>query len=434
MPRKKRESIPEPATAPPLSHTQERVRVTTSQVAAGLAPGSHDDAVTAVNVSHVPELPAAWLERLLTLTCELPVAEGEDSVVRAVVDALAGILPLAGIGVCFVRAPGARQQLIRRHPLLGNPNISSTPDRLFPGFAHERTVAIAGDSSGSTLHVASDDASILDHGSSIGPLLRKAGMVLRRGLEHARLHAQIKGAEGEVATLNSQMVQAEKLASLGQIAAGMVHELNNPLTSIVAYTDFLTKRWLAKREASEPDELERLRRIGESAHRLLRFTRDLVTYARPSGGKPIPVALHGVIDQAVLFCEHVVLEAKAKIERQYVEGMAPIRALPEQLTQVFVNLITNACHAVSEGGVIRITTELDGESFVRVIVADTGHGIAAQNLTRVFDPFFTTKGEGRGTGLGLSIVKSIVEHHNGQIWAESEAQQGARFILVLPVR
>ena len=434
MARKKRESIPERGTTPPLSHTQERVRVTASEVAAGVAPGAHDDAVTAVNVSHVPEVPAAWLERLLTLTGELPVAEGEEAVVRALVDALAGILPLAGIGICFVRSPGARQLLIRRHPLSGDANLSSTPDRLFPGFAHERTVAIAGDSSGSTLHVASDDPSILDHGSPVGPLLRKAGIVLRRALEHARLHAQIQGAQGEVATLNSQMVQAEKLASLGQLAAGMVHELNNPLTSIVAYTDFLTKRWQAKREASEPDELERLRRIGESAHRLLRFTRDLVSYARPSGGKPIPVALHGVIDQAVIFCEHVVLEAQAKVERRYADGMAPIRALPEQLTQVFVNLITNACHAVREGGTILITTELDGDAFVRVIVSDTGHGIASQNLTRVFDPFFTTKGEGRGTGLGLSIVKSIVEHHNGQIWAESEGDQGSRFIVVLPVR
>jgi len=237
-----------------------------------------------------------------------------------------------------------------------------------------------------------------------------------------------------VTTLNAQIVQAEKLASLGQIAAGMVHELNNPLTSIVAYTDYLTKRWLAKREQSDPDEVERLRRIGESAHRLLRFTRDLVTYARPAGEIPVPVVVHSVIEQALVFCEHLIGESITRVERRFGDHILPVRGLPEQLTQVFVNLVTNACHAMPEGGVLTIVTELvDGESAVRVVISDTGCGILRDDQARIFTPFFTTKKDGKGTGLGLAIVKSIVEGHNGHIRVESEPDRGASFALVLPV-
>jgi signal transduction histidine kinase len=425
-----------PSSSPPTSETHQRTSALHERVVFpdDATPSSESPA----SLRGASEVPAAWLDRLLTLTWELPVAEGEEAVVRAVVDALFDLLPFCGIGACFV-GPGGRQQVICRHPVEGgHPGVD--PTRLFPGYEHEMILEVPGDSgqaSGSTLHAAcDDDATLRADGPSVR-LLRRAAQVLRRGIDHARTHIAGKRARTEVQTLTSQMVQAEKLASLGQIAAGMVHELNNPLTSIVAYTDYLMKRWHAKRETADPDELERLRRIGESAHRLLRFTRDLVSYARPSGDIPVPVPLHGVIDQALAFCEHVLVESSASVERNFGDGMLPVRGLPEQLTQVFVNLITNACHAMPPaGGTITIGTELaDGDGRVRVVVADTGHGISEQNVARVFVPFFTTKGDGRGTGLGLAIVKSIVEGHGGQITVESEpaVREGTQFILLLPV-
>jgi signal transduction histidine kinase len=246
-------------------------------------------------------------------------------------------------------------------------------------------------------------------------------------------------SQGEVHNLTSQITQAEKLASLGQIAAGMVHELNNPLTSIVAYTDYLSKRWVIKRDADPngdaADELERLRRISDSAHRLLRFTRDLVTYARPSSETPVPVVVHGVIDQALAFCEHVLAESKTSVDRHFGDGILPVRGLPEQLTQVFVNLVTNACHAMPEsGGRVSISTELvDNDRSVRICLSDTGEGISASNVARIFLPFFTTKANGRGTGLGLSIVQNIIEAHGGRITVESELAKGTSFTMILPV-
>jgi C4-dicarboxylate-specific signal transduction histidine kinase len=232
------------------------------------------------------------------------------------------------------------------------------------------------------------------------------------------------------------MVQAEKLASLGQIAAGVVHELNNPLTSIVAYTDWLTRKQAQTPGGGDPDSLERLRRIGESASRILRFTRDLVTYARPSSEVPVPVSLHTVIEQALAFCEHVLAQHGAQVERRFTEVVPPVRGMHEQLVQVFVNLFTNACHAMpGDGGELLVRTELTTDSLrLLVYVEDNGHGIAGDQLTQIFAPFFTTKVDGRGTGLGLSIVKNIMDNHGAEIRAERSDNGGARFILAFPVQ
>jgi signal transduction histidine kinase len=200
----------------------------------------------------------------------------------------------------------------------------------------------------------------------------------------------------------------------------------------VAYTDYLSKRAEAR---ADKDDLERLRRVSESANRMLRFTRDLVTYARPSREEPVPFTITTVIDQALAFCEHVVDQVGVSVQRAYAATNAEVRGMPEQLAQVFVNLVTNACHAMPEaGGKLVLRTAFEGDSQVRVQVEDNGHGILDQHLSQIFVPFFTTKGEGRGTGLGLSIVRNIVDNHRGQIWAERIDGGGTRFVITLPLR
>ncbi len=429
MPRKKPRPVPNATTAPPVSNTRQRTSTTFT-----------DEAVTALTASspasRMSTPPPSSLDRLLHLSFELPATEGEDAVARGLLRGLADLFPGAAVGICFVGASG-EPLVLRKHPTSGDRPAGIDPTRLFPHHAYEVVVEVPLEPQGSTLHAASDDPLLQADGGAIS-LLKRAAQVLRQGVHHARAHQGIRGAKSEVQTLTSQMVQAEKLASLGQIAAGMVHELNNPLTSIVAYSDYLTKRWAARTGAVDPDELERLRRIGESAHRLLRFTRDLVSYARPSSEVPVPVTLHGVIEKALTFCEHVLVEAGVKVDRRFAEDVSQVRGMPEQLTQVFVNLVTNACHAMPRGGQIAISTELPsargGESpCVRIVVSDTGDGISEENLGRIFAPFFTTKTDGRGTGLGLSIVKSIVEGHGGHIEVTSEVDRGTRFVIALPV-
>ncbi len=415
------------------------------------ASGGERDSHERVTISNVPVsheavkkasepigVPAAWLDILLVATTELPVQDGEEAVAQAIVQAVALIAPEAGVGVCLVAPPdsrsrvselqlGAGQQRVFRYTPLGQELRTSgvDPTRLFPGFAHEKVIEV--EPSGTTLHLATDDDGLVADASPMAHVLARATFALGRGIAFARAHTKAKGDATDLRKLNSHMVQAEKLASFGQIAAGVVHELNNPLTSIVAYTDYLLKKG-----AADPADTERLRRIGESANRMLRFTRDLVTYARPSRDVPVPVSLHAVIDQALGFCEHVLAESSVKVDRRYAGGELRVRGMPEQLAQVFVNLVTNACHAMPpSGGVLVVSTRADGQRIV-VEVEDNGHGIAQEHLPNIFVPFFTTKEDGRGTGLGLSIVKSIVETHDGEIWAESGGAAGTRFLVALP--
>jgi two-component system NtrC family sensor kinase len=399
--------------------------------------------VTETNRSTLLELPSSWLDRLLILSAKMPIEEGREATLRFVVQALAALLPDYSVGARMAAEDGGRR--VYSEPPKSHEQTRT--ERLFPEAAHERAIALppvgtsregARSSEAGWIHLASDDALLDDDRSPPVLLAERAALLAADGLLRVRSHEEAARVLAELNTIKSSMVQAEKLASLGQMAAGMVHELNNPLTSIVAYTDFMLRR----ADKLEEQDVERIRRIAESANRMLRFTRDLVSYARPSSELAVPVTLHDVINRAIAFCEHEIAFAGVVLERAFDDRVTQVRGKPEQLAQVFVNLVTNACHAMTAPTAaaktappakLTVTTERVGEATARVIVDDTGHGISATHLPLVFAPFFTTKGAGKGTGLGLSIVKGIVESHHGEITVESDASQGTRFILLLPL-
>jgi two-component system NtrC family sensor kinase len=392
--------------------------------------------------ARVPELvPAGWLDRLLVASLDLPLASGERAVVCAMVDALAAILPAHAVAACFVPEAGAgrREQLVVKRLPEGWVEVPGgvDPTRIFPWLAREHVAEVHGSKSGSTLHVASEDDDLRRDTSPAVQLLDRAAVALGRALLHSRQLTLVSGAQRDARVFEERMIQTDKLATFGRIAAGVVHELNNPLTSIVAYSDYLIRKAVEKPPGAPPDDpedVERLRRISESANRMLRFTRDLVHYARPSGGAAGPVVLHGVIDQAVAFCEHVLAGASMRVERRYGPDVLAVRGVSEQLVQVFVNLLTNASQAAAPSeAVVVLTTSLDPATRrVTVQVEDNGSGIAPEHMGEVFAPFFTTKADRQGTGLGLSIVKSIMENHEGDIRVVCEAGRGACFVLELP--
>jgi PAS domain S-box-containing protein len=233
-----------------------------------------------------------------------------------------------------------------------------------------------------------------------------------------------------VRELEKRIIQAEKLASIGQLAASVVHEINNPMTAVTTYAEALLQRTLLNPKA-DAGEQDKLRKILDNAHRILRFTRDLMSYARPAKDKPEQVDLHKLLDMSVGFCDHVLSQHGIKVEKDYGE-LPPISAVKGNLAQVFINLITNACHATQPGGSVTLTTRREASEVV-VRVRDTGSGIDPANLEKIFEPFFTTKAEGKGTGLGLSIVHGIVEKHGGVIQVESRLGEGTTFIVKLPV-
>lgn len=229
--------------------------------------------------------------------------------------------------------------------------------------------------------------------------------------------------------LEKRFVQAEKLATLGKLAASVVHEINNPMTAVSTYADALLMR--ARTLPGTEADQEKLKRILENSDRILRFTRDLVTYSRPAQDLPTPLDLNEAVEVAIRFCEHVVRATGAQVVRQ----LSPLPKVPGvrgNLVQVFVNLITNACHAMTRGGSVTVATRLEGEDAV-VILSDTGDGIDPAHLEQIFEPFFTTKPEGRGTGLGLSIVQGIIEKHGGQVKVTSVVGEGTTFTIRLPL-
>jgi two-component system NtrC family sensor kinase len=389
-----------------------------------------------------PELvPGAWLDRLLVAVVDLPLPSGERAVAEALVAVSADILPAHAVGACVVLEPGVNGRgrvVVRKLPdgAVDRPG-GSDPTRIFPEFAREHVVRVPSDPSGSTLHVASDDDDF-DADSPAVRLIGRVAMVLGQVLPNARAAASAAaGANQKTRRLEIGMIQAEKLATFGQLAAGLVHELNNPLTSIVAYSDFLLRQAVKGDGGRDGADVERLRRISESANRMLRFTRELVTYARPSTEATGAVVVHEVIDQAIAFCEHVLAAAGMRAERRYGVDIVMVRGVSEQLVQVFVNLLTNACQAAPprDGHVVLTISMREAEGRRRAIVAvsDNGVGIAPEHLSQVFVPFFTTRRQSHGTGLGLSIVKSIVETHDGEIRVESEVGRGTRFVVELPV-
>ena len=235
----------------------------------------------------------------------------------------------------------------------------------------------------------------------------------------------------QIEALQQQVVRAERLATLGQLAAGVVHELNNPLTSITVYAEYLVRKLAAG--GTEEADLEKLRRIGASAQRILRFSRDLVQYARPSGRDLEPVDLAAVVRQSVSICEHLLERGGIVLDVEVDPELPVVRAIGGQLEQVLINLITNATHAVENGGRIVVRAQVESPSAALLEVADSGPGIPDEDRDRIFEPFFTTKSDGKGTGLGLPIVRNIVEQHHGEIRVERSDLGGAAFRVILPI-
>ena len=223
--------------------------------------------------------------------------------------------------------------------------------------------------------------------------------------------------------------QAQKLAEFGKLAAGIVHELNNPLTAIIAYSDNLVGK--LSLSGHEPADVEKLRRIHESGQRILRFSRDLLAYARPSAARSEPVELAATLEQAAAMCDPVLREANARVERRF-EPAAPVWGVKSSLVQVFVNLVTNAAHALPAGGGVVTLEVADSGDHVAARVRDDGAGMEPEVRAHVFEPFFTTKPDGQGAGLGLSIVQGIVQRHGGALSVESAPGQGSAFTVMLP--
>ncbi|MDR1727265.1 MAG: PDZ domain-containing protein [Acidobacteriota bacterium] len=232
----------------------------------------------------------------------------------------------------------------------------------------------------------------------------------------------------EKTRLEAQLLQAEKLSSVGLLAAGVAHEINTPLTGISSYTQMLLKGDV---EAGRRKAL--LEKIERQTFRAAEIVGNLLNFSRLGGDEFAAVDINRVIHDSLSLLDHQLDRKRIRVASDLGERLAPVYGNTGKLQQVFVNLFLNARDAMPAGGEIAIRTGMD-ESMVVVDVSDTGGGIPQENLQRIFDPFFTTKGVGRGTGLGLAVSYGIIQEHGGGIFVESDAGKGTRFTLRLPAR
>lgn len=268
---------------------------------------------------------------------------------------------------------------------------------------------------------------------TIAPVGRAARLVgarpvVQEGLVEAVV--MIGQDQSRVHDLQQQVIRAERLATIGELAAGVVHELNNPLTSITVYAEYLQRKLGS--QGSDPNDLEKLRRIGASAQRILRFSRELVQYARPSNAELEVADLGAVVEQSLSFCEHLFEPDEVELRRD-LRPVPAVTAIKGQLEQVIINLLTNAVHAISGRGVIEVRVRSTSPAHIALEIGDSGPGVPPADRARIFEPFFTTKPDGKGTGLGLSIVRNIVEQHRGEISVGESHLGGALFVISLPV-
>jgi two-component system NtrC family sensor kinase len=231
--------------------------------------------------------------------------------------------------------------------------------------------------------------------------------------------------------LEAQLSQADKLSSIGLLAAGVAHEVNTPLAVISSYTQML-----AKQLQSDAPKAALLEKITKQTFRASEIVNNLLNFSRTTGTELTEISLNKVIGDTLALLEHQFKVAHIEVQPELHEDLPPILGNAGRLQQVFLNLFLNAKDAMNGGGVLKVAT-LNGD-FVSVRVSDTGSGIAQENIQRIYDPFFTTKtspaeGQNRGTGLGLSVTYGIIQEHAGNIRVESRPGEGTTFTLDFPL-
>jgi PAS domain S-box-containing protein len=222
--------------------------------------------------------------------------------------------------------------------------------------------------------------------------------------------------------LENQLINTEKLASMGTLAAGVAHELNNPLGVILGFTDLLLEKF--DKEGQDYQDLQTIERQGLHCKQVVE---NLLSFARQGEGVSEYCDINEAVDEIIGVVEHSLEMNNIELRVGHAPGLPKVKGDLRQMQQVFLNLINNAAAAMKEGGLLEIKTDSDaGQGKVRVTVRDNGHGINEEHMENIFDTFFTTKSEGEGTGLGLFVSHGIVKKYEGAITCESNTQDGPK--------
>jgi C4-dicarboxylate-specific signal transduction histidine kinase len=248
-------------------------------------------------------------------------------------------------------------------------------------------------------------------------------------LDNARLYSETRRQLDELKRTQAQLIHAEKLSAVGQLASGVAHEINNPLTTILGQTHLLLSQ-----QPLDPHMRERLGTIYEESARAARIVQNLLLFSRHYPPERQPCLLEDQVRRVLDLMAYQLQQANVVVRTEF-KASSPVWADAHQIQQVLLNLVQNAhqamgTHAATRELVMRVTAD---DAHARIDVLDTGPGILPDVLPRIFDPFFTTKPAGEGSGLGLSVSYGIVAEHRGRLWAENRPEGGAAFHIELPL-
>jgi len=249
-----------------------------------------------------------------------------------------------------------------------------------------------------------------------------------------RRSKELEASMNELRSTQEKLIQAEKIAALGRLTAAVAHELNNPLASIIGFSEAVLLRGLRNKELNRDRLKNSIDRVLNNAYRCKSIINRLLSYGEGFAAEFSLVDINETIDKSISRVLGQTGLKGVKIVKEYSNNIPKIMGRKVQLSQVFLNIILNASQAMPEKGKLKIKTGRKGD-YIEALFKDTGKGIKKDNLNKVFEPFFTTSDMVKGTGMGLSISASIIKAHQGEILVESEGEgKGATFTVKLPVK
>ncbi|SDZ75140.1 two-component system, NtrC family, sensor kinase [Desulfuromusa kysingii] len=285
----------------------------------------------------------------------------------------------------------------------------------------------AGDLTARVKHLSGDEIGELGESFNVmADNLAQAQIELKEWgytLEH-----KVEMRTAEITDMQGQLLRSAKLASMGELVAGVAHEINNPLTGILMFASLSSKTPDLPQQVKENLEL-----IVAETGRCAKIVRGLLEFARESFPEKNPDSINRIIEHTLELVSHQIIFQDVDIRYQGEDGLPDLEVDTDQLQQVFLNMLINAGQAMPSGGTLKITTKLLEKSHeVEIIIEDTGAGISQENLDKIFDPFFSTKAQ-KGFGLGLSVSYGIINNHGGHVDVKSREGEGTRFSIYLPV-
>jgi len=247
-------------------------------------------------------------------------------------------------------------------------------------------------------------------------------------LELGKRIRELRHAYEELKSVQNQLLQAEKMASIGILASSLAHELDTPLATVSGYCELLME------DIRDENALRKINTISEQITKCQKTIRKLLIFSRKSEGEKKLCNINNLINNILSLVEHRLKFQKIKIQKSFDEQLPPVMADGNQIQQVILNLVNNSVDALPHGGNLFIETRKNNvENSVEIVFEDNGDGISEEDQKNIFEPFFTTKEQGKGTGLGLSICKNIISNHNGNMLVKSSVNKGTQFTISLPL-